>query len=162
VASEGSELMANARSNVHPMTYRAPIRGSLEASVRDGRFDVDAPVTASLEVDLDDLHGDDPKTDREMRRRIDVQRYPRARAVVEHVSSDGGDLYRLSGELTIRGKTQPLEGNATVTLDGDRLHATGAVTIDIRDYGIKPPSLLLLRVHPEVEITIDLTADLSP
>jgi polyisoprenoid-binding protein YceI len=161
VTANASQLRALARSTVHPFNYQAPVTGSVDANVRDGRFDVAAPITASFEVDLDDLQGDDPRADREMRRRLDVQRYPRAKASVHEVTWGDGDSYRLRGELSLHGKTRPLEGSATVTLVGDQLRAIGSLTIDIRDFGIKPPSLLVLRVHPEVEIAIDLIADLD-
>jgi polyisoprenoid-binding protein YceI len=160
VTASASQLRANARSTVHPFSYRAPVTGAVDASLRDGRFDTAAPITASLEIDLDTLRGDDALVDGEMRRRLDVQRYPRAKATVLDVSAGGGDVYRLRGELSLHGKTRPLEGDATVTLEGDQLRATGSITIDIREFGIKPPSLLIMRVHPEIEITIDLVADL--
>jgi hypothetical protein len=54
-----------------------------------------------------------------------------------------------------------MSGQATVSLNDGRLRASGTLTIDVRDFGIKPPSLVLLRVHPEVEVTIDLVATLD-
>jgi polyisoprenoid-binding protein YceI len=161
VVPDGSRLSALARSSLHPFSYRAPLLGEIEASVRDGAFDVTAPITGALQVDLDDLRGDDPRTDSELHRRLDTQRFPRARAAVQEVTPSGGDAYRLIGELTLRGQTRPLAGDATLTLDGDELHAVGSLTIDLRDFGIKPPSLLILRVHPEIEIAIDLVATLD-
>jgi hypothetical protein len=162
VTPASSELRAFARSSVHEFTYRAPLTGSIEAAVVGSGFDVSGPITGALELDLESLHGTDPRADREMQRRLDTQRFPRARAAIQQVSASGDDAYRLAGELTLRGQTRPLEGDATVTLIGDQLHATGKITIDLRDFGIKPPSLLILRVHPEVQITIDLTATLAP
>jgi polyisoprenoid-binding protein YceI len=158
VTPEESQLSAIARSSLHAFSYRAPLTGEIEATVRDGQFDLASAISGKLEVDLDSLRGDDPHTDGEMQRRLDTQRFPRARAAVQHVTTNGGDAYRLSGELTLRGQTRPLEGDATVTLAGDQLHATGSLTIDLREFGIKPPSLLILRVHPEIDITIDLVA----
>lgn len=162
VAAGASQLSAFARSTVHPFGYSAPVTGEVDATVRDGRFDLTEPITASLEVDLHALSGNDPPLDGEMRRRLDVQRYPRAKAAVLTVTAGTeGSVYRLRGELSLHGKTRPLEGDATVTLDGDQLRATGSLLIDIREFGIKPPSLLIVRVHPEIEVTIDLVANLD-
>lgn len=158
MTAANSLLRANARSSVHTFTYTAPLTGEINAVVTDAGFDVSTPIDGVLEVDLDLLTGDDPRTDSEMHRRLDTQRFPRARACVRRVERRDGDRYWLSGELTLHGKTRPLEGDATVTLDGDRLHAVGALTLDLRSFGIKPPSLLLLRVHPDVHISIDLYA----
>jgi polyisoprenoid-binding protein YceI len=161
VAAGASQMSAFARTTAHPFGYRAPITGAVEASLRDGDFDLDVPITAALEVDLDALEGDNPRVDGEMRRRLDIQRFPRVKATVLHVSAGAGDVYRLRGELTLHGKTRPMQGDAVVTLDGNQLHAKGALTIDIREFGIKPPNLLIVRVHPQIEVTIDLVADLE-
>lgn len=156
--ADASRLVANARSSVHPITYRAPLTGHIDASVSDDHFDLSAPVTAAFDVALEDLRGDDPHTDSEMRRRIDVQRYPLAHASVSGVTSVGDDRYRLACDLTLHGQTRQLEGEADVTLNGAMLNAVGSVTIDIRDFGIKAPRLLMLKVYPEVEIIINLQA----
>jgi polyisoprenoid-binding protein YceI len=158
VIADGSLLTVSARSSIHQFSYRAPLTGEVEAEVRDGEFDLTTPIAGAIAVDLESLRGDDPRTDGEMHRRLDTQRFPRAKASVQHVAAHGPDTYRLTGELSLHGHTKPMEGDATVTIDGNQLHATGKLTIDLREFGIKPPSLLILRVHPTVEITIDLVA----
>jgi polyisoprenoid-binding protein YceI len=159
---DDSRLRALARSSIHPFGYTATISGMVEVEVRDGEFDVSASVNGVLEVRLDSLRGDDPHTDGEMHRRLDTQRFPTARASVRDVHPLGDDGYRLAGEVTLRGTTCPLEGDAVVRLEDGRLRASGSTTLDLRAFGVKVPSMLLLRVHPEVEVTINLLADLEP
>jgi polyisoprenoid-binding protein YceI len=161
VTPDGSQVSALARSSIHPFTYRGTLTGEVNAHVVDGHFDVTEPITGQLEVDLDSLRADDRHVEGEMQRRLDTQRYPRAKASVQRVTASGDDAYWLSGELALHGKTRPLEGKATVTLDGEKLHATGTLTIDLRDFGVKPPRLAMLRVRPEIEISIDLIAQLD-
>jgi polyisoprenoid-binding protein YceI len=159
VVPEASQLIANARSSIHSFTYRAPLSGSIEATVTAGEFDLGTTITGSLEVDLDRLKGDDPHTDGEMHRRVDTHRYPKAKAAITQVTANGDDQFHLAGSLTLHGRTQPLEGDATVRLEGERIHAVGSIEVDVRDFEIKPPSLLILRVAPVVVIEIDLVAD---
>jgi polyisoprenoid-binding protein YceI len=159
VVPDASQLVANAHSSIHSFTYRAPLSGAIDAGTVDSGFDLGTPITGSLEVDLDLLKGDDPHTDSEMHRRVETHRYPKAKATITDVSANGGDGYRVGGSLTLHGRTQPLEGDATVSLDGDRIHAVGTIEVDVRDFEIKPPSLLILRVHPVVTIDIDLVAE---
>jgi polyisoprenoid-binding protein YceI len=161
VTPEASRLTANARSTLHPVSYRGPLAGRIDAVVTEARFDTTEPITATLEMDLRHLESGDAHLDNELRRRLDVDRHPQVRAVVEHVEPVRGDVYRLLGELTLHGVTQAIEGDATVTLDDGRMKAAGSVTLDLRRFGIKPPSLLLVRLHPEVEILIELAAVLE-
>lgn len=156
-----SRLTAKARSSLHPISYQAPLSGHLDAGVTDGAFVTTEPITATLEVVLDELRSTDAHLDAELQRRLDIRRFPRASAVVHRVDALGHDTYRLHAALTLHGTSRSLEGTATVTLHGGRLHATGSVRVDIRHFGIKPPSLLMLRVNPEVEITIDLVATVA-
>jgi polyisoprenoid-binding protein YceI len=153
-----SQLTAEAHSSLHGFTYRAPLSGEILATVADGRFDLSEGVTARLEIDLELLKGDGPGLDGEMARRLDIRRYPVATAVIDSVVAVAGDVFSLAGTLTLHGRTRPLAGEATVTFDGGRMHATGSVVIDVRDFGIKPPSLLVVRVDPHATIRIDLVA----
>jgi polyisoprenoid-binding protein YceI len=140
------------------MTFRAPVTGAVDVAIEDGRFVLEAGVSALLEVAVDELCGSERLLDGEMRRTLDAQRYPRARAAITAARDLGADRYELTGELTLRGRTRALTGVATVRLAGEQLHASGSITIDIRDFGIKPPSLLVVRVQPDVQLDIELSA----
>lgn len=158
---DGSLLRALARSSVHPFGYTATVRGAIDVDTSGDRFDLSSGVRGALEVELEALRGDDPHTDAEMHRRLDTHRFPVARAAVREVGANGGDSYRLIGDVTLRGVTRPLQGDAIVRLEDGRLHATGTATLDLREFGVKVPTMILLRVHPHVEVSIDLVADLE-
>ena len=77
--------------------------------------------------------------------------------VGEAVPVDDG--YRMRGEVVMRGRTCTVEGLAGVSVDSGReLRLHGSLRLDIRDFGIQPPRLLLLRVHPEVDVVLDFVA----
>jgi hypothetical protein len=160
VDSDASRLTAHARSTVHALTYRAPLTGEIEATPAGaGGFDLAQPISGVLEVDLAQVRGDDRLTEAEMRRRLEVKRHPHVKAVIDRVTAAGTrDGFHLGGQLSLHGRTVRLEGDAVVTLDGDRMHATGSVTLDVREFGIRPPSLVLVRVNPAVVVEIDLFA----
>jgi len=46
-----------------------------------------------------------------------------------------------------------------VSAEGDRLVFEGTQIFDVRDWGLQPPRVALLRVHPEVRIRIRLVVD---
>lgn len=68
---------------------------------------------------------------------FDVQRHPTARFDVQRVTTRGGNLARLEGQLTLRGVTRPFAFDATVwSFEPSRLHATARATLDRMQWGV--------------------------
>ena len=62
----------------------------------------------------------------------------------------------MRGDVTFRGVTNSYEDEMTIAqLDDATLQLDGRATFDIRDFGMEPPRILMLRVHPEVDVTVD-------
>lgn len=149
VAGE-SEVVVRASSNLHAITMR-----STDVS---GWFEPDAG-RGEIELRVDSLHSENPLYDREGARRLDAARYPviTGRLLSCAPRTDGpSDAH---GEITFHGATRPVEGELSVTASGD-----GAVVIegtrefDVRQWGVKPPRLLMLKVHPDALVRIRLVA----
>ena len=148
-----------ARSTLRPFTGAAPISGHLDVSVRDGRLDLDQPCAGELRLRVDELRGEVPHLDRELRNRMDSIRYPTVTAVLTEVRPGSAGGYRMSGELTLHGRTKLVSGDATVVVKPDGpLTLQGVLHLDMRDFGLVPPRLLVLRVHPEIEVRLGVTA----
>ena len=43
-------------------------------------------------------------------------------------------------------------------LDDGTLQLDGSSTFDIRDFGMEPPRILMLKVHPEVTVRVAIVA----
>jgi hypothetical protein len=55
--------------------------------------------------------------------------------------------------------TRPVAGDIAISvLDQRTIRLEGAATFDIRDFGMEPPRILVLRVEPEVNVRIELIA----
>jgi len=143
---------------VHAIHGRADeLSGTIEAEVVDGR--VDAALTGRLEVPVKQLRSGNPLNDAELQRRVDARRYPTIVGEVRNATVlDGDGRFRIEGDLTFHGVTKTITGELQVTADGDQLVVEGEHVFDIRDYGIKPPRILMLRVEPEVTVRIKLVA----
>jgi polyisoprenoid-binding protein YceI len=156
-------LTATARSTLHPIRAEAAeLTGWVEATLVDGALHPDAPVTARFELPLSALRVDNPLFGREVERRLEVKRHPLVVAEVDRVSG-GGEAdtrrYRANGQLTLHGARHPVGGTATLRVgDAGELHVTGQVRLDIRDFGLRPPSMLGLRVRPEVDVELRIVA----
>ena len=64
----------------------------------------------------------------------------------------------LRGALTLGGVTKTIAIPAQAAAEAGRLHVTGAYTLDMREYGLKPPSLMMgtMKVDPAVAVSFDL------
>lgn len=66
-----------------------------------------------------------------------VEKYPVSRLVIKKVESKGGNLYHVTGDLTIKGITKPVEFDSNISINGNKLEATGTMPVDRTKYGIK-------------------------
>lgn len=108
------------------------------AELRSARFDLDMRSIAITDM---------PLAETSARRKLlthllaadffDVANYPTARFDVRRVTSRGGNLVRLDGNLTLRGVTRAFGMDATVwSYEPTRLHATARATLDRMKWGV--------------------------
>ena len=85
----------------------------------------------------------------------------RAEVVQAVVTSATGTL-RVTGTLSFHGVTRTLDVEVTVSR-GQRelLVVEGGRTIDMRDFALPPPSFLLFRMDPRVQVRARLVATLD-
>src|SRR5882757_2461204 len=166
LVGESCELTATARSTLHPVRAVSPLSGWVEATVTGGELLRDAPVTARLELPLSALRVDNPLLGREVDRRLEAKRHPLVVAEVERVTAEvdeatgtGSGRYRVEGQLTLHSVRRPLSGTARLRVGpGGELAVAGRTRLDIRDFGLRPPSMLGLRVQPEVDVELRILA----
>jgi polyisoprenoid-binding protein YceI len=98
--------------------------------------------------------------DRELHRRIDAKRHPTIDGVITAMTPAGDeDRYRVRGDLTFRGVTRSVEDELTVTVIDDRtVRLEGSSQFDVRDFGMEPPRILVMRVYPEVNVRVEIVA----
>jgi hypothetical protein len=148
-------------TNVHPVHARATgLSGSFEVKMVDGLIDVSAPVSGRVELAVTQIRSSMPMFEKELVRRADGSRYPTLVGELHDIQTAGSPgRYRLAGKITFHGTTQEVGGEVGVTLalDGE-IAVEGEQVFDIRDYGLDPPRLLLLRAEPEVRVRVRISA----
>lgn len=143
------------------------VRGTLQA--REGTFQFD-PATGSAEgwVMLDATSADtgNRRRDRKMHEKVlESRRFPDITFTIERISGTlnrgGRSDVQLHGILDWHGTRRPIQIPANVRVDGDRVTATGALTLRYMEWGLPDPSFFLLRVAKEVRIEIKASGRLS-
>lgn len=157
-----SRVWIDARSNVHPIHTEAEgLEGWLELELTDGKINVDQTPGGHLEYPVENLKSGNPLEDRELRRRIDSRRYPTIAGDLKAMKQSGDPTrYTVRGDLTFRGVTHTYEDEMVIdSVDTGTVRLAGQSTFDIRDFGMEPPRILMLKVQPEVTVRVEIIAE---
>ena len=157
---EQCTLWAEAGSALHRVrVHTTGLTGMLEAQL-DGHLPVlSVPTHVELAASL--LRSGNAVVDSELQRRIDSRLHPTIRAdlLSAVVGATPGTL-RITGTLSFHGVTRTLDVEVTVAQrEPDLLVVEGARTIDMRDFGLPPPSFLMFKMQPQVQVRAKLVAE---
>ena len=157
--SARSCIWVSGRSNLHPInTETRGVTGWFASSTRaDGSLELDQRISGQLELAVERLTSGNRLYDRELRRRVDARRYPTILGRLSGVSANGAPPdYVVSGEITFHGKTLTFAHPMRIVVDATSVTLCGESTFDIRRFGMTPPSMLMVRLYPEVTVRIEL------
>jgi polyisoprenoid-binding protein YceI len=138
-------------------------------SLRRGeiRFD-DSSGAAAGEIVLDagSAASGNGSRDRTMRDEVlEAARFPEIRFVAERVEGAiapaGASEIRLVGQVDLHGARHPLTMVAKVEMRGTTLLAETEFPVAFVDWGLKDPSLFVLRVDPVVKVHVSARGELS-
>jgi DNA-binding PadR family transcriptional regulator len=159
-----SAVLIEVRSTVGPLSFGTTgISGDVQAAMSGGILRTDIAPSGCLNIDVSQLNSGNKLYDAELLRRIDARRFPTATVELRECAPSGsGNRYRLAGELTFHGVTRPAEGTVTVeATSDDHLVITGEQVFDIRDFDIPSPTVLMLRIYPDVRVRLHAEAELQ-
>lgn len=161
VQSAASTLDFEAKSSLHPVHGKASnVAGFVEAACEGGSLALDPVPKMHVEFPIERLASGNAMQDAEMWKLLDSKRNPLIRADLRDLRAAGGNSYAAGGEITMCGRSRPYDGVLTVVCRPDQLTVDGALKLDIRDFGIKPPRFLMFTVQPVVDVRLHLVATL--
>lgn len=93
-----------------------------------------------------------------LREALRGERHPNIQFALERYTLVDGTTIRAQGNLTIAGRTTPIEVVAAYTRGEGNLRVQGAKELRMSELGVEPPSLMLgtLKVHDRITIGFDL------
>jgi hypothetical protein len=159
-----STVKVGLRVNLHPSHINAnALSGVIECELDgSGRPRLDRPYGAKLALRVDGITSGNGIQDREMRRRFNASRYPVIRArVIDGKALRGAGQYRAVAELTMHGERRQISGDIHLRVEGTMMLIDGRQVVNVKDFGIDPPRLLILKVEPEVDVDVHIVADLQ-
>lgn len=154
-------MVFEARSTLHAIHATCKtVTGDLSVTLRpDGSVDTDQEVSGQFDVPIHGLHSGNALYDRELRRRLDEERYPTIVSTLVSLELNGGSAqtYAASGYITVRTEKRIADGKMQVSASSDgSLSLKGTEKFDMRDFNIEPPRIAMLKVDPVIVVTTDL------
>jgi polyisoprenoid-binding protein YceI len=162
IVPDRSQVWIEARSNVHPIhSNTSGLEGYVDLDLApSGTVDPAGTSVGSLSLAVDRLKSGNRMEDRELQKRIEARKFPRIEGHLEQIAPNGSEAsYRVSGEVTFRGVSRRYEDRMSITpVEDGTIRLTGESSFDIRDFGMQPPKVLLLKVEPRVQVRVDIYA----
>ena len=163
ISPDRSHVWIDARSNLHPIHSTTDgLEGYVDLEFSpEGGVDVSAPGSGKLSLAVDRLSSGNRMEDRELQKRIDARRFPKIEGQLDKIEpSDADGSYRVSGDVTFRGVSCHHEDLMTISaVDAQTVKLGGSSHFDIREFGMEPPRMLMLKVQPEVDIRVEIFAE---
>lgn len=164
-----SAVLVEARSSVGPIVFGSmAVTGRIEAVLQNGTVDTGQPTAAELVIPVASLTSGNALYDSEIRSRLDARRFPHITAALCSLTALSRTRFDVTGNLTIQETTRQLSGGLELSLaeNGNAL-LTGSQVVDIRDFAIELPRMLMLRIYPDVTVRFQIravkqTADQEP
>jgi hypothetical protein len=161
IAHADSWLTFEARSTLHAVHGKtADLVGYIETGWSpDGALGLQPAPKMHVDFAVEQLRSGNDLQDREMWKLIDSKRFPRIAADLRDVrAAPTAGRYTAAGDITLAGRARRYEGELALVLDGDSVTVDGELNVDIREFGIKPPNLLIMKVEPIVNVRLHLVA----
>ncbi|MCB1039980.1 MAG: YceI family protein [Acidimicrobiales bacterium] len=159
LAPDRSQVWIEGSSSIHPIHATATgLGGWVALELARGAVAAKPKVAGEVRIEVGRLRSGNPLVDAETRRRIDAGTHPEIVGSVIGSTRLASDRVALTGDLTFRGQTHEVEGELTLAIVEDGVHLTGTQQFDVRTWGLQPPKIGLLRVHPTVRVRIEAFA----
>ena len=115
-----------------------------------------------IDVDVAGLTTDEPERDKNMYQMFDVSRNPQIHYVftdtdfTDILDHHEGEI-KFTGIMTIHNISRPMTLISKGHMIGDTLICEGQMSIHLKDYGLKPPSILgIIRVSDEIAVQYNI------
>ena len=137
----GSWTLDPARSEVVLKTRHSwglrPLRGVFGQVSGHGTVNAAGGVTGSVTVGAASLDTANGRRDKHLRSAdfFDVDNHPNFTFAADGASPDG-DGVRVTGNLTVRGRTRPVSFTVRVSVEDDAVQLTGDLPVNRGDYGL--------------------------
>jgi polyisoprenoid-binding protein YceI len=137
----GSWILDPARSEVRLQSRHTwgllPVRGVFGQVAGNGTVTAAGQVAGTLTIAAGSIDTKNKMRDKDLRsaKLFDIASHPDITFTVDGIQPAGGGA-RVTGSLTVRGRTRPLSFDATVAAAADEVHLDAQVPVNRADFGL--------------------------
>ena len=137
--------------------------GTMESTITtQAGTSIDGLVEAArVTIPVAQLECGNGKMNDHMRKALQAKDHPNVIFELTSYTVNGADAV-LVGELTIAGTTKPIEMPATIQDEDGALRVQASKQINMSEWGVKPPSLMLGTLKVRDAVTINFDVSLKP
>ena len=137
--------------------------GTMESAITTrSAAPVDGVVeSARVSIPVAQLECGNGKMNDHMRKALKANDHPNVIFQLTSYTVNGSDAV-IAGELTIAGATKPIEMPATIQKEDGALRVQASKQINMSEWGVKPPSLMLGTLKVRDAVTIKFDVSLKP
>ena len=153
----GSWVKVTGTSTLHDWEVKSEaVKGSLSFPADFFENQAASGVHATVVIGASSLQSHSGRMDRVMYEALKVKEHPEIRYVLRSAKATSANAATITGDLTIAGKTKEVPIEVSVARpEKTGLILTGTVPINMKDFGIDPPTAMLgtVRTGEKVEVT---------
>ena len=137
----GSWTLDPARSEVRLQTRHTwglrPLRGAFRQVTGNGTVTAAGEVTGTITVAAGSIDTKNKMRDKDLRsaKLFDIANHPDITYTVDGIQPASGGV-RVTGSLTVRGRTRPLSFDAKVSAAADEVHLDAEIPVNRADFGL--------------------------
>ncbi len=166
---ESNYVLDPAQSAVQfSLTGAHEVNGTFHVTSGDVSFDR-ATGRMSGKIVVASASGDSGSTSRDNKMKKDqlkVSAYPdvifEPTSFTGQIAESGSSQIQVKGTLTLLGQPHEIAVPMTVQIEGNRCTATGSFEIPYVQWGVKDPSVFMLKMAKEVKIQLNLSGQIDP
>jgi polyisoprenoid-binding protein YceI len=144
------------------------VHGTFHVSSGTVQFDRNVhKISGSIVVSAASGDSGDKSRDNNMHNKVlDVEHYAditfQPQAYTGTIAPSGDSSIQVSGVFTLHGSSHDITVPMQVHIEGGKLTAKGSFVVPYVKWGLKDPSVFILKVAKEVHIDLDLAGTVSP
>lgn len=163
-----SHFVVNAqRSSVHFFLGGVhEVNGVFQVTSGDVAFNrANGQMSGTIVVDAASANSDNSSRDKKIRKdEMKAGKFPNVTfapsGFTGTLADSGTSQIQVKGTFTLLGQPHEITVPMTVTIDGDHLTAKGSFTVPYVEWGMKNPSVFLLKMDKEVKVSLDLAGQI--
>ena len=121
-------------------------------------------VTIALTVPVKAIECDNDTMNEHLRTALKEKAYPQIAYQMKQYTMAGSGQAKVSGQLTIAGVTKPVSFDVRLTPSGSGVRSVGETTIDMTQFAVTPPTVMLgqMKVGKMVRVKFDAVLQPTP